>query len=712
MKKILLSVFSFIFFFFFVSTEVKAEDYNGNLGYTYSTSSTIFWFVTDNENFDKIYLHIESLESVEMEEYASGIYMYAYGGDLKNKEYHYSVCDGLECSEVIDPFSKVLNKSGTRSVIVANTTTNLEGWGGVNTISVSSYNKSIYAIEPDKFAETLTLKDNTDSSIPNSIFSKISYPSQYYGTSTQKYVGYEYLEQMGIKYLEIGDLYDENNYFSPNLNFCVDSCDKELKNAILNFKKIKLNVIGRVDFLNLNSSLENTLKAYSQDYVLDHKINLENPIMRQYIKDVFIHWIKEYKLDGFYILNAQSYGSEYLNQLKQLLLQENPNLFIYTDNSIEGQYHTSDKLQEALFGELTNATSKGIASNDFSKEKFDNFIDGLFGGYYNNKSKYENASKVINNIGDFNGLDIYSKMALTLAISVSDTVIKDKISLALMSIFSSVGIPRLIAGSEFFNNNIIPTGDIDSIETENKVCRENTKLCYRVGDNKKLDWISLINNDTETLSFMTQRNKNIANYPSIYSMSNSSSMSYDANLINKGVFLLTFDYPGENVGEYEQTKFIINFSDVNQDVNVNLDGKGISYSKYLGNIVNVDDKQYIQAITLVTITQRKVNNTPSWVYILIMFALLLIIFGTRYICIKFLKTKYNIEYDEYTKQNRLKAKKSKKKKEQNKGDNVFKQFLSDEPLFNKLKKKVQTRKEASKVKNKETETKEEPKKDE
>lgn len=703
MKKILGCILSFVAFFFVYSAKVDA--YDGDRGYVYSTTATKFYYITDDENISSIMLNIETFDSIEMDRLAQGIYYYDYnhstGIDLKEKEYYYTVCYvDTTCKDVVDPFAPAINSYGDRNVILDTKAFAIEGWETVRSEEVSDYNKSIYAIEADKFVEKLTSTAIEGVFSTNSVFAKLASNTKY---STQIsdngsfLTGYRYLEQSRMKYLEVGNLYDENNYFFPNNEYS-SSMDKyspirEYQSFILGYKNIRMNVIARMDLLTPSERLKENLIAFSSDYISNGKINLSNTVMQNYIKDVYKTWLRNYKVDGFYIVNASLYGTEFLNGLIQELYEINPNVFIYTDDQSCSSYYLSDDLQTALIGSLNNINDEGILNGNYTEENFDKLVNAMYGGYYSDQSKYKEASKVINNIGSLSGLDIYSKVKILEGLSARESVVINKIQLALYTAFSSTGIPRVIAGNEFYNNTTIPTNLVDSTDSSQKECIPDTKLCYTKGDAKSIDWGNLLTNSSKIAEMMNFRNRLTHQYPSSTSMMLAVSASYDKELTKKGVLYLVIQYEADYEGDKEKSIMLINYSGEEVEINNISDRDYSSIVSLIGKVEKNEDKTKLHPLTFFTFTEVKINKIPNWVYILVTAGLFIFIFGIRTVLVRVLKTKKGIDYNEYSNELKRKNKENKKNKVKVKEPSIFETYLADDPIFKEKNKKKKPKKE-------------------
>lgn len=705
MKKILGFLLSFVAFFFVFSSKVDAVDYGSDRGYSYSPSATKFYYITDHNDITSITLNIDSVDPIVMEVLAQGIYYYDFdhntGGDLREKEYYYTICySNSVCKDAVDPFAPTVNEYGDRNVILDTKAFAVEGWDTVKTEEVKNSSKSIYAIEADKFVEQLTTSSIVGATSNDSVFTKLvsntKYSSQTYESSSFL-TGYRYLEQSRMKYLEVGNLYDENNYFFPNTQYS-SSIEKyspisEYQNFIIGYKNIRMNVIARMDLLTPGENLRESLLAFSNNYISNGKINLTNSVMQEYIKDVYKTWLRNYKVDGFYIVDASSYGTEFLNSLITELKEINSNVFIYTDSKDYTEYHLNNDLQTALFGSLDNINDEGILNGNYTEENFNKLVNAMYGGYYSDQSKYKEASKVINNIGSLSGLDIYSKIKILEGLSARESVILNKMQVGLYTIFASTGIPRVVAGNEFYNNTTIPISLVDATDSSLKECIPDTKLCYSKGEAKTIDWGNLLNNSTKMSEMINYRGRLSHQYPSSNSMMSAVSVSYDSSLIQKGILLLVIEYEADYEGDKEKSIMLVNYSGEDVEISAISDREYGKVISLVGKVEQKEESTKVSSYTFFTFTEIKVNKIPNWVYIVVTACLFIFIFVIRTILIKLLKNKKGINYSEYMNEQKRINKENKKKKIKVKEPGIYETYLAKDPIFQDRKKKEKVKKE-------------------
>jgi hypothetical protein len=275
-----------------------------------------------------------------------------------------------------------------------------------------------------------------------------------------------------------------------------------------------------------------------------------------------------------------------------------------------------------------------------------------------------------------------------------ESIILSKVQLALYTIFSSSGIPRLVAGNEFLNTTTIPTDDIANTSEDKMICNNSKTLCYGINELKTINWEYLYKNSSSVSKMMNYRTNYTYQYPSYYSMYNAKSINYDQNLITSGVLYLTINYNANYTGDIQKSVLLINYSGSSVSMNQVSSRDYQSISPLLGKISDSDDKTLLGEYTLFTFTETKNQKLSNWVYIIITIGLFIFIFSLRAILIKLLKTKRGIDYNEYVKEQR--ALKKKNKKEKVREPSVFETYLSDETIFKAYKEEKAKKKEMKK----------------
>ena len=699
MKKFLISIFALASIFIFSSSKIEASEYNGPVGYQYTSSGAMFYYYTDRNNA-KIFVEVNSdsgtfiypLEKIQNSEGYQGFV--GANNITVGDTYRMKVCDATnidDCEYVLDVFSYHLNTEGNKNVILD--TSEVDGkWGNMHAVSTTDYARSIYALDANAFTKNIDTPVGEKTSY--SVFDKMILPA----TKGNLNVGINYLRTLGFSHVEISTLYDENNYFAINNDYTNKSDEysalNEYQAMMLELKKYNLNIIMRTNFTEVNEQLKAALLAMSSSAVVDDKLNYNDPLVQRYIIDVYKYWSNKYHVDGFYIEDSALYPSDFFNSLLVELRNTNNSLFVYS-NSENTHYTTSDKLQNLLIGSLDSLDSKGIVNGEFTQENMSELVEAMFSGYYQNRQGHGNANRTINNFGSLSGLDIYSKINATKNSNVSNDDI-NRFKLALYTLFASSGTPRVVAGNEFMNTTIINN---DSSVTD-KICITSS-ICYAKGNSKSVDWTYLtVNGNLSTLA-KNYRNAYSHQYPSLYTLEHTTSIEINQELMESGVLFITFDYDAIKDRDIDISFFVINYS--NNEISVNkLSNKSyLTTSPIIGRINETEDgKTKIGKETFYVYTEVKIINIPQWLYLVVGVGLIALIFGFRQFLIHMLHKNKGIKYSEIKNEQNASKKKwfNKGKKIISDEPSVFETYVANDPIIKERKQVAKKTKEARKLK--------------
>ena len=709
MKKFIMMIFAFVSVFVF-SSKVEAA-YDGKIGYEQHSGTYVFYYYTDREN-PKIYLNIikdsgDLKRELTFDE--GGIYLYiASSGEVEVEDkYNYTICDMNDenCITTIDPFSPYLSNDGTSNIVLDTTYMEPE-WKDKDNKNVTDYSKSIYAIDVEQFVEDID-DPVVDGKTSFSVFDKMIVESSKGNTP----VGMNYLKSVGFTHLEMFGLYHPNHYMGVNnlySNMTHEySALQEYQDMHQKYKSFNMNLVLRTNFATPSPTLAQALNVISSEAVVDGKINFDNPIAQRYLKEVYKTWVSNYYINGFYIEDSGLYTPAFLNSLISELKTINAGLYIYTSTDIGG-FTTSDELQNLLFGSLNSFDSKGIINGHYSEDELKKLTSAMFSGYYDSRKGYENAANIINNIGSFSGMDVYSKVRGAYGMTADNNDITSKIQLALYTIYASAGTPRIVGGNEFYNTNLSNGQGIDESE---KAC-VSASVCYLKGNSKKLDWDHLKNVGNQLQIISNYRKSYYYQFPSLYTLENSQEMSINEGLLEKGVIYLTIGYQAIANGDFQKSILIINFSDENVDMEHLSEGSYDRVSALVGSVSSVDEKARIAKNTFYTYTEVRDVRLPQWVYILVGIGLVGAMLAIRQFCIYLLKKKHGIDYNDLKPASRWKFGKKKtgnnEQTTQMKETSIFETFLADDPL---IKERREKRKQEKANKKKESEKEDDDKKE-
>ena len=678
MKKYLLMLFTMISMFVFSSGRVNASGYEGKVGYESTGGSYIFYYYTEQSDVNvTLNIYSSNGDSNRTMEKQNGVYVSIYNAAVGD-EYNYTICQagGSPCETVVDPFSPYLNNAGTANVILDVSLIEAD-WGVIKTNGVSDYSRSIYALDPAEFVSNMP-NPVVEGKTTFSVFDKMAAPVTIANTA----VGIDYLKTTGYTYIEMSNLYNNHYYLNINPMYSNkindDDTFKEYQAMIKAYKGYNLNVVLRTNFSSVSLELEKALNAISPDAVTNGKLNFSNSIVQRYIKEVYTRWARDYKVDGFYIEDSSEYGSEYLPSLISLIRTINSSSFIYTGSNV-GEFTTSDKLHNLLFGSLSEFDSQGILNGYYNKDKLTELYKTMFSGYYNASEGQDNALKTINNFGSIDDLEVYSKVKGTLGMAANNVDVVNKIKLSLYTIFSSAGTPRIISGNEFLNTSM---NDGVGVDEENKACI-TTSICYLKGSEKSINWNSLKDNGNISRIMVNYRNSYYYQFPSVYTMKNTTEISINDDLLSKGTLFITFTYSARTNGDIEKSILIMNYANTDVDTALISDKDYTRVSALLGKVSEVDGATKFAANTFYTFTEVRNVSLPQWVYIVVVLGLIGIVIGIRQLGIYLLKKKRGIDYNDIKPDNGwfFRKKKGEQKPKKVEEPSIFETFLASDPLI-------------------------------
>lgn len=521
-KKIITFLMLFISSIFFASEKIKATEeigiYSGELGYVYSSSSTIFtvWSSSASE----IEVVVEGVKTQALSKESNNVWIASVGGDLSGHEYSFNVkyLDGTVHENVLDPYGRYLNADKTRNIIYSDQAISFQDWYDLNgVVQIGEKSKIIYGINIDTFTKSSSWGGISENS--GKLLSLNEMGTKYNNTPT----GFDHIKNLGVTYIELANLYDNNNPFVVNSNYVSGeygySGAIELKEVVRDYKGSNIGVIATFDVNDLSDGLLTTFNKFDSVYYSNVNIDVSKEMIQKYIKDLIVYWVREYKLSGVKIENMVMFDIEFMNDLSSSLLQINENILIYGDGSyseptqnmagennlsnLNGVRMQNGSLNYALFGDLQNRDGKGILDGNYSDEiietlKFtwlssvDNgdinysLVKGVSNkGYWGNLYSYQ----LINYFGERNGLSVYDKLKINNLISTG--MVKQKMVLGFGTMMVSGGIPYIEAGNEFLATYQNFDDDRDS------VCISNNMFCfYFKEDDKVLDWSYAYENDT------------------------------------------------------------------------------------------------------------------------------------------------------------------------------------------------------------------------
>ncbi len=519
-----MKLFFLISFFSFMIMKVKAQEntyptYTGNdLGLTYSKAASSFriWAPTASRVRLNLYLHShngEKSRTIELKRSVQGTWITSLSGDRAGTYYTFSVeHNGKWLNEVPDPYAKAVGTNGKRAMIVDLAKTNPYGWGNDKSpVLKSPTDAVIYELHV------------RDASID--VSSGITNKGKFTGlteTGTKNAAGQptglDHLVELGVTHIHLLPFFDYNsndesetkkpqynwgydplNYNTPEGSYASNTADgsvriKEMKQLVQAFHKKGLAVVMDVVYNHTGVTEQSNFNQLVPDYyyrktkegkysdatACGNETASEKSMMRKFIIESVLFWVKEYHLDGFRFDLMGVHDIETMNMIASALKKIKPGILIYGEGWTAGastllenkralkKYAAqlnniavfSDDLRDGIKGSVFEAAEKGFASGDTSKAESIRF--GIVAATQHPQVNYKkvNYSKapyasspgsVISYVECHDNNTLWDK----LAISTPGTSVAERINmhkLALSIVLTSQGISFLHAGTEFLRS--------------------------------------------------------------------------------------------------------------------------------------------------------------------------------------------------------------------------------------------------------------------
>lgn len=539
LRKYLYAFILMAFAFFANTVTVKAEEtfVTDELGYSYTTSQTIFKFYSSEATEVKVLIDDFTISEVPLVKRNDGsnVWMGYASGNLLGKAYSYYVKleNGNEYSNIIDPYGKFINKEQTRNLIYDESSVTVIDENEENQkqyLIINDKNKIIYGINIENFTRHETWGGTSENK--GKLLGLIEEETKYGDVST----GYDYVSNLGITYIELSKVYDEMLPFAISEKLVKGeyaySGNIEMKNVSNKYYSKGIGIILTFNYKDLNGLFANNISKIDKSSYLTNsgEIDISKSMTKEYIISLLKYYTKEYMLAGIMIENMADYSVDFINKISEELQKLNSNMYIYGDGSYtEENENTAGQnnlgklnsakmingsLNYALFGNLFDNNTSGILDGNYDSNIIETLkfallstvdngeidyekVQGVsYKGYWNNSKSYQ----TINYYGSRNGLSIYDK--LFIKNFTSNAIIQQKIILSFGVLMISGGTPYIYSGEEFLSSYL------DASAQSTSLCSgSSTSFCFYTEEkNKSIDWSYVKTNQSVVDSFKSYIN--------------------------------------------------------------------------------------------------------------------------------------------------------------------------------------------------------------
>lgn len=419
----------------------------------------------------------------------NGLWSIIIKSDLKGFYYNYEIKVYNKINIAIDPYAKAIGRNGVRGAIIDLNETNPYDWENDSSPELKNYTDAIIyetsirdiSIHPSSNVlnngKFLALTENNTKS-PDNLSTCLEHIKDLGVTHIQLMPFFDFTH---LKLWEDSNIYnwgyEPDNYNVPEGSYST-SVDNpisrilELKEAIKNIHINNLSVNMDVVYNHVwNAPKSNFEKIFPGYYfrLLDtgdfsngsgcgNDIASEHSMVRKFIIDSIIYWVKEYHIDGFRFDLMGLLDIYTMNLIREKLNELNRPIMLYGEGwdldstlpknlkAIQENYERlpnigffNDKIRDSIKGDVFNACNKGFATgkkngeNELKKYISCNFIP-------------PNSS--INYISCHDNYTLWDKINL----SCKDDSIENKknmVKLCASILFTSQGIPFIYSGEEF-----------------------------------------------------------------------------------------------------------------------------------------------------------------------------------------------------------------------------------------------------------------------
>jgi pullulanase len=531
------------------------EDYpvyeGKDLGLTYSPQKSVFKIWSPKASQAKFTLYDKGaggspVLTQKLKKDKKGIWCASLKGDWEGKFYTFSVMiDGNWLPETPDPYAVAVGVNGSRAMVVDLAKTNPPGWEQDKRPPLKSF--------ADIILYELHFRDlsmHPASGIRNK--GKFLGLTES-GTKTPggESTGLDHLKDLGVTHIHLLPSYDfssidetmlnaskfnwgydPQNYNTPEGSYATDPCDgrvriREFKNVVKTLHDNGLRVImdvvynhtGKTEGSVFNNLVpgyyyrQNADGSWSNASACGNETASEKPMMRKYMLESMLHWVKEYHVDGFRVDLMGIHDIETMNLIARELRKIDPSIFIYGEGwtaggsplpdekralksntyQLDGIAAFSDDFRDGVKGHVFKPLAKGFISGEPGLEESVKF--GVAGAVkhpqidyakvnYSQKPWANQPTQCINYVSCHDNHTLWDRLVNSCPGEPEEELLKMN-KLAQTLVLTSQGVPFLHAGEEIVRskkgveNSYESPDDVNQIDWSNKEKYKDLYLYYR-----------------------------------------------------------------------------------------------------------------------------------------------------------------------------------------------------------------------------------------
>ncbi len=475
--------------------------YKGDdLGVTYSKEKSTFKVWAPSALKVKVRIYDTELNHTEydMERLQNGVWFHMLTGDYEGKLYTFLVCVNLVWREAVDPYAKAVSANGEYGVVIDLTKVQTESH-----VSLPPFSHFTDAIIYEAHIRDLTVHPK----------SGVNNKGKYLGLTEEHTVGpggtvtgLSYLKELGITHLEllpfndfagVDELepsksynwgYNPLHFNAPEGSYSTNPEDpysriRELKSMIQSLHKngirVVMDVVYNHVYIHELSSFEKIVPGYyfrhdadgmpSNGTGVGNDIASERKMVRKFIVDSVLYWIREYKIDGLRFDLMGIFDYETMNLIRReadeidtgiLIIGEGWELntplpreqkaSIYNAAKMPRIAHFNDRFRDIVKGSTFHAHDKGYAlGNAVYHEEVKRLLGGSIPFRVQESSLFLEPNQTVNYVESHDNYTMWDKICISNG-EESEEVRKRRHLLATAMVLLAQGIPFLHSGQEFY----------------------------------------------------------------------------------------------------------------------------------------------------------------------------------------------------------------------------------------------------------------------
>ncbi|MFN8264469.1 MAG: type I pullulanase [Chitinophagaceae bacterium] len=489
-----------------------------DMGYMYSKTNTRIRVYAPTAQELRLNLYKEGMgpnliRSLLFTKDKNGTWLAHLDGDFLNKYYTVqAMINGKWSNEVTDPYAPSVGVNGNRVQIIDFSATNPTGWSTDVSPAFTKDQSMQDAVIYEMHIRDISMHASSGFSQKGKFSSLTeSNTKNPFGEST----GLQHMKELGVTHVHLLPVFDFNytdetkldqpfynwgygpkNYNTPEGSYSTNPYDahvriKEFKEMVASFHKNGLRVVMDVVYNHTAQTKESNFHQLVPGYYYRMKKDgtfcdasacgnetaSEQPMMRKFMIETLVHWVKEYHVDGFRFDLMAIHDIETMNQIEAALKAIKPDILIYGEgwaasppameeskmafkryvSKLNNIAVFSDDIRDGIKGYVFEEKAKGFVNGNPKMTETIKF--GIVGSmlhpqvnmtkaFYDKVPYASKPAQVINYVDCHDNLALWDK----LAVSADDATEEQRIRMQEMAygiVLTSQGIPFIHAGSEF-----------------------------------------------------------------------------------------------------------------------------------------------------------------------------------------------------------------------------------------------------------------------